>query len=401
MIQLQEKSDCVGCEACAQRCPKHCITMQEDAEGFFYPQIDTEKCIDCGLCERVCPVIHQGEPRKPLVAYAAKNQDESVRLNSSSGGVFTALAEYVIAQKGVVFGARFDESWNVVHDYVETVEGLSAFRGAKYAQSRIGLCFLQAETFLKQGRQVLFSGLPCQIAGLKMFLRKEYDNLITVDLFCHGVPSPMVWERFLEEEIATPHTQLKSISFRDKTSGWKNYSFSYLQEDADGVHLRRMLSTKNLFMRGFLADLYLRPSCYHCPVKKQKSGSDITIGDFWGISRTYPQFDDDKGVSAVLINTAKGKSLWLDIINQLETKETTYQVISLGNPALERAAQCPEKRDVFFRNPNLSIASRVKRLCFTRELKNQLKHNVRKILSSVGLLEFIRKVRNKGKYQSV
>lgn len=401
MIQLQEKSDCVGCEACAQRCPKHCITMQEDAEGFFYPQIDTEKCIDCGLCERVCPVIHQGEPRKPLVAYAAKNQDESVRLNSSSGGVFTALAEYVIAQKGVVFGARFDESWNVVHDYVETVEGLSAFRGAKYAQSRIGLCFLQAETFLKQGRQVLFSGLPCQIAGLKMFLRKEYDNLITVDLFCHGVPSPMVWKRFLEEEIATPHIQLKSISFRDKTSGWKNYSFSYLQEDADGVHLRRMLSTKNLFMRGFLADLYLRPSCYHCPAKKQKSGSDITIGDFWGISRTYPQFDDDKGVSAVLINTAKGKSLWLDIINQLETKETTYQVISLGNPALERAAQCPEKRDAFFRNPNLSIASRVKRLCFTRELKNQLKHNVRKILSSVGLLEFIRKVRNKGKYQSV
>lgn len=173
MIEIVEKSDCVGCEACVQRCPKQCIVMKEDAEGFLYPQIDIEKCIDCGLCERVCPVINQGEPRKPLVAYAAKNQDESVRLSSSSGGVFTALAEYVIAQGGVVFGARFDESWNVVHDYVETIEGLSAFRGAKYVQSRIGQSFLRAETFLKQGRMVLFSGLPCQITGLKKILAER------------------------------------------------------------------------------------------------------------------------------------------------------------------------------------------------------------------------------------
>ncbi len=347
MIRIKHKSDCCGCEACVQRCPKRCISLHRDQEGFLYPLVDESICIDCGLCERVCPVINQGEPLKPLVAYAAKNQDESVRLSSSSGGVFTALAEQVIAQGGVVFGARFDESWNVVHDYVETVEGLSAFRGAKYVQSRIGLCFLQAETFLRQGRQVLFSGLPCQIAGLKKFLRKDYDNLITVDLFCHGVPSPMVWERFLEEEIATPHTQLKSISFRDKTSGWKNYSFSYLQEDADGVHLHRMLSAKNLFMRGFLTDLYLRPSCYHCPAKQCKSGSDLTIGDYWGIQQAHPELDDDKGVSAILVNTDKGAAI-LQAVQQVSLYESTFEKVVKCNPALIKSAQEPTKRSLFF-----------------------------------------------------
>lgn len=347
MIRIKHKSDCCGCEACVQRCPKRCISLHRDQEGFLYPLVDESICIDCGLCERVCPVINQGEPLKPLVAYAAKNQDESVRLSSSSGGVFTALAEQVIAQGGVVFGARFDESWNVVHDYVETVEGLSAFRGAKYAQSRIGLCFLQAETFLRQGRQVLFSGLPCQIAGLKKFLRKGYDNLITVDLFCHGVPSPLVWKRFLEEEVATPHTQLKSISFRDKASGWKNYSFSYLQEDTDGVHLHRMLSVKNLFMRGFLTDLYLRPSCYHCPAKQCKSGSDLTIGDYWGIQQAHPGLDDDKGVSAVLVNTDKGAAI-LQTVQQVSLYESTFEKVVKCNPALIKSAQEPTKRSLFF-----------------------------------------------------
>lgn len=347
MIRIKHKSDCCGCEACVQRCPKRCISLHRDQEGFLYPLVDESICIDCGLCERVCPVINQGEPLKPLVAYAAKNQDESVRLSSSSGGVFTALAEQVIAQGGVVFGARFDESWNVVHDYVETVEGLSAFRGAKYVQSRIGLCFLQAETFLRQGRQVLFSGLPCQIAGLKMFLRKDYDNLITVDLFCHGVPSPTVWKRFLEEEVATPHTQLKSISFRDKASGWKNYSFSYLQEDTDGVHLHRMLSAKNLFMRGFLTDLYLRPSCYHCPVKQCKSGSDLTIGDYWGIQQAHPELDDDKGVSAILVNTDKGAAI-LQAVQQVSLYESTFEKVVKCNPALIKSAQEPTKRSLFF-----------------------------------------------------
>lgn len=202
MIDIKEKKECCGCNACAQRCPKSCITMREDSEGFLYPEVDKEICIDCGICEKVCPVMYQGNKRKPLAVYAVKHKNNEIRLSSSSGGVFTALAESVIDEGGVVFGAKFDDNWCVVHSYSETKEGLAAFRGSKYLQSRIGDSFKKVECFLKANRKVLFSGTPCQIAGLKRFLRKEYDNLLTVDFVCHGVPSPGVWREYLNEETA-------------------------------------------------------------------------------------------------------------------------------------------------------------------------------------------------------
>ena len=211
MINIEDKKQCCGCSACVQRCPKQCIVMKEDEEGFLYPVADKDVCIDCNLCEQVCPVLRQREEREPLDVYAAFNKNEEVRMQSSSGGVFTALAESIIKEGGVVFGARFNEDWEVVHDYVETVEGLSAFRGSKYVQSRIGCTFSQAEQFLKQGRKVLFSGTPCQIAGLKLFLRKEYENLLSVDFICHGVPSPGVWRQYLNEFIALMGNKKNSV----------------------------------------------------------------------------------------------------------------------------------------------------------------------------------------------
>lgn len=323
MIKIDSKEKCCGCWACVQRCPKHCITMVEDDEGFLYPKVDSSLCIDCSLCEKVCPVINQGEPRIPDMVYAAKNLNEEIRMVSSSGGIFTLLAEEIIAKGGVVFGARFNEEWDVVHDYTETIEGLSAFRGSKYVQSRVGKCYSQVEEFLKKGRKVLFSGTPCQIAGLKRFLRKEYDNLLTVDFVCHGVPSPGVWREYLKEEIARQcdgkntvlshpvlngrDARIESISFRNKSLGWKKYSFALTFSVSDGhgeknsVLLSEPLN-KNIFLRGFLADLYLRPSCYACPSKSFKSGSDITIGDFWGVQHVMPEIDDDKGVSVVMVN---------------------------------------------------------------------------------------------------
>lgn len=192
MIEIKDKKDCCGCSACVQKCPKQCISLKEDNEGFLYPEVDKSMCINCGLCEKVCPVLHQGESRKPLKVYAAKNQDEEIRRQSSSGGIFTLLAEKTIQDGGVVFGARFDEHWEVKHDYTETIEGLAAFRGSKYVQSRMEDNYRKAEMFLKQGRKVLFSGTPCQVAGLKRFLRKYYGNLLTIDMVCHGVPSPLV-----------------------------------------------------------------------------------------------------------------------------------------------------------------------------------------------------------------
>ena len=214
MIEIKDKSQCCGCNACVQRCPKQCIAMCEDEEGFLYPEGDEAICIDCGLCENVCPVINQADARIPLQVYAAKNTDEKIRMHSSSGGVFSILAEQTIKQGGVVFGARFDENWEVKHDYTETIDGVSVFRGSKYVQSKTGDTFKQAEQFLKQNRKVLFSGTPCQIVALKRYLKKEYENLLLVDFICHGVPSPGVWSCF------SPNGMPLLRVFRSETNAW-------------------------------------------------------------------------------------------------------------------------------------------------------------------------------------
>lgn len=332
MIEIKDKSQCCGCNACVQRCPKQCIAMCEDEEGFLYPEVDEAICIDCGLCENVCPVINQADARIPLQVYAAKNTDEKIRMHSSSGGVFSILAEQTIKQGGVVFGARFDENWEVKHDYTETIDGVSVFRGSKYVQSKTGDTFKQAEQFLKQNRKVLFSGTPCQIVALKRYLKKEYENLLLVDFICHGVPSPGVWRKYLKQVIAltcdkntvSSHLKLllsernalvEGISFRDKRLGWQKYSFSLTLSTTDESGNKNTVSlseslNENLFMRGFLANLYLRPSCYACPANKGKSGSDITLGDYWGISSLMPDYDDDKGISAISVNTEKGKAVY-------------------------------------------------------------------------------------------
>lgn len=366
MIHIVDKSACCGCNACVQRCPKHCITMREDEEGFLYPFVDQSLCIDCGLCERVCPVLRQGEARKPLKVYAAKNLNEEVRMSSSSGGVFTALAERVLDEGGVVFGVRFDENWDVVHDYVDNKKDLVAFRGSKYVQSNVGTCFQKAESFLKEGRRVLFSGTPCQIAGLRLFLKKEYDNLLTVDLVCHGVPSPKVWRTYLEETIARQceknsvfshstvkrKSLIKGISFRDKRLGWKKYSFSLTLSTTEGsgakntVFLSDVL-TKNIFLQGFLHDLYLRPSCHACPSKCFKSGSDLTIADYWGIGRYYKDFDDDRGVSLLIVNTSKGENFQSELL--INAFETSYEEALSGNRSMKHSAAIPRYRNEFWK----------------------------------------------------
>jgi NAD-dependent dihydropyrimidine dehydrogenase PreA subunit len=380
MIDIKEKKNCCGCEACVQRCPKSCITMREDNEGFLYPEVDKNICIDCGLCEKVCPVINQAEERKPLAVYAAKHKDEQIRMASSSGGAFTAIAESVIDEGGVVFGAKFNQDCDVVHSYTETKEGLGAFRGSKYVQSRIGESYKEAEGFLKAGRKVLFSGTPCQIAGLKRFLRKEYDNLLTVDFICHGVPSPGVWREYLKEETARQcgeknsvlqrpiherNALIEGISFRDKRLGWKKFSFALALSTTNGSGAKNtvLLSeplNKNIFLRGFLADLYLRPSCHACPSKSFKSRSDITIGDFWGVQNVMPEIDDDKGVSVVMVNSEKAGTLVEKI--SIEKFFVKYDDVLPYNRAIELSTKYTIKRDSFFLNQNVSFDKLVHRL---------------------------------------
>ena len=347
MIKITDKQNCCGCSACAQACPKQCIVMTADEEGFLYPSVDISKCINCNLCEKVCNELNPYNTRTPLKVIAAINPDEAVRLNSSSGGIFHSLAKSTIDAGGVVIGARFDQNWQVVIDYAEDMKGVEAFMGSKYVQARIGNAYIEAKYFLEEGRKVLFSGTPCQVAGLNKFLRKQYENLLTVDIICHGTPSPKVWGKYLAETV-TEINQISSIKFRNKSNGWKNFSFNLQYNSNDNTISLLSPFRDNLFMKAFLKDIILRPSCYNCKAKGCSSQSDITIADFWGIEKILPKMDDDKGTGMVLINTDKGEKSINGL--QLHTKEVEYEAIKPLNPACYQSAKKHPKREWFFKN---------------------------------------------------
>lgn len=374
MINIQDPKDCCGCSACAERCPRCCITMQPDEEGFVYPKVNQNECINCNLCDSVCPIINENISDKPISVIAAKNMEDDIRKQSSSGGVFTALAEKVIREGGVVFGVCFDEYWQVIHSYTETSDGLTAFRGSKYVQSNMGNCYRYAEQFLKDGRTVLFSGTPCQIAGLKSFLRKEYENLLTVDIICHGVPSPLVWSRYVETlrpkdeagENSVSSLKNKSVItdlfFRDKRAGWRKYGFSAWCGATGGSdentvfpseHKKRIkyeILQQNVFMRGFLQHLYLRPSCHSCKFRNFKSKSDLTLGDFWGVKNVCPEFDDDMGVSIVIEKNNRMTSYLENNIISITIPENSYGKAFKGNTPLFRDSEPNDKRNIFWRD---------------------------------------------------
>ena len=278
MIEIKSKEDCCGCYACYNICPKQCITMKTDNEGFWYPKIDKNKCINCNLCEKVCPIIN---PVKRVdskkIAYASMNKDEQVRMKSSSGGIFSILAEYIIKNNGVVYGAGFDEDFNIKHKRILYSTDLDLLRGSKYVQSSIGDIYKQVKNDLENNNPVLFTGTPCQVEGLRSYLRKEYVNLITMDFICHGVPSPLVWEKYLKKMKKSKQENIKNIYFRNKDIGWKLFSLKIIFD-------KRIYSNdlnNDLFMKGFLQDVYLRPSCYNCKFKKINRISDITVADFF------------------------------------------------------------------------------------------------------------------------
>ncbi len=330
MVKIVDLPLCTGCSACYSVCVKSAITMTENSEGFLYPRIDASKCIECGKCEKVCPILHTEQAHKPLNVYAAINPNEAIRRESSSGGIFTMLAEFILDKGGVVFGARFNEQWEVVHDYTETKDGLAPFRGSKYVQSNVGETFQQAKDFLSQGRKVMYTGTPCQIAGLRRFLGKKYDNLLTVDVVCHGVPSPLVWRDYLRSVTSNKIEQITSVKFREKSTGWKNYSVKICGQE--GNPFVNEPYRQNLFMQLFLKDFCLRPSCHTCPAKSGKSGCDLTIADYWGIND--PDWDDDRGTSLILVQSCQGQQL-LDSCD-IPKKQTNYEDAFIHNPSIEK-----------------------------------------------------------------
>ena len=334
MITLKHKRDCTGCHACQQICPTSAIEMIADQEGFLYPKVDTAKCVECGKCIKTCPVIHPNKPQNPTHVYASYSNDSKVRGNSSSGGMFTLMARKTLASGGVVYGAHYTAQFEVEHLGIESEEEIHKLRGSKYSQSRINNCYSELKAHLNDNRQVLFVGSPCQVAGLKRYLGKEHDKLTLIDFICHGVPSPMVWQRYLSELNLK---EITHISHRDKSTGWHNYSVNI-----KGVN-HEQTATKILtpffsdtYIRGFLSDLYLRPSCHHCPTKGFSSGSDITIADYWEAERTIA--DDDKGLSMVIPHSPRGQALFesLDTTTQ-QGKTSSIQKIAYSSPRIPKA----------------------------------------------------------------
>ena len=348
MIVLDSKLNCCGCTACSQVCPKQCITMKMDEEGFKYPIVDAEQCVDCGLCEKVCPYLNSYRiPKEKPASYACKTKDDDLRERSSSGGLFTVVATKVIKDGGVVFGAKFDSEWNVVHGFTEILEGLADFRGSKYAQSDLGDSFKRVKDFLKAGRIVMFTGTPCQIAGLNHFLQKSYENLITVDLICHSVPSPKVWSSYLKE--IENNDKVVSVTFKDKSEGWAKYGLFIKGENGildKGNHL------ENIYMKAFLSNLTVRPGCTNCPARCYKSGADITIADCWGFNKNHPDMNDDRGMSLALLHTSKGIQLYNSVLSQLDSLQIPYvEVEEKGNHSpIILSPKFHPYRSLFFRD---------------------------------------------------
>lgn len=357
MLRFTDKSQCCGCTACSSICPKQCIQMIEDKEGFLYPQINHSTCIDCGLCEKVCPVLHPIQTKEKPAVFAAINNNLEVRMQSSSGGIFTLLAEQIIQRGGVVFGVCFDKNWEVVHRYTETLEGLTCFQGSKYVQSDMGASFQDAKRFLDQGREVLFSGTPCQIAGLKNYLRKSYPTLLTVEVACHGVPSPKVWKSFLAGK-----RNITQISFRSKCKGWKSYHMILEYEG----HKEVIPSGKNPYMSAFLSDLSVRPSCFACPAKINHSQSDALIADFWGIDQIQPEIDDNKGCSLVMVNNTK----ILSLLHQLDCHlyPQSFDSAIKYNRAIVESFHQPANREFFFSLLSRCVFSTAYRMTTTNNI---------------------------------
>ena len=345
-MKIDQLKNCSGCSACFNACPKNCITMNDDSEGFWYPEVTKDICINCGLCEKVCPVLKKYEGNPKGRAYAAINNDEDVRLKSSSGGIFTLIAQEVIARGGAVFGAAFDGDFKVKHILVETIGDLEKLRGSKYVQSKIGDAYKLAKKLLEGGRLVLFSGTPCQISGLKSYLGKPYENLILQDIICHGAPSPKVWDRYIKfrEEKASATTQ--NVSFRNKQYGWKKFSMLFDFKDSTR-HLKTL--AEDSYMKAFLSDLSLRPSCYDCHSKSAERESDITLADFWGVENVAPDMFDNKGTSLVLVNSSKGEKLFDAIKDLVTAKEVDFDEAIKYNSATTKSVAKPKNRDKFMK----------------------------------------------------
>ncbi len=345
MICVDKKEMCCGCSACVNCCPKKCITMKEDREGFLYPEVNRQECTNCGLCEKLCPVLNKTELSGDTRAYAVFACEDGIREKSSSGGVFSLLAEQVLCEGGYVFGCAFDAKLKAEHIGITDYSELKRLQGSKYVQSDLKSSFHTVKQLLEEGKQVLFSGTACQMEGLKKFLGKHYESLLLVDVVCHGVPSPKVWEQYKEYQERIYDAKISGLSFRDKSKGWKDYRVRLNFENGQTYVSR---SWDDIYMKSFIKNLISRPSCYDCKFRQWHRESDITLGDFWGAELVLPQWNDDKGISLVLIHSEKGQRMLQSISEKLRIKEVEKEAAVEKNRSVIAPIVVPKEREKFF-----------------------------------------------------
>lgn len=365
MIKIIDNHNCCGCGACEQICPRKCITMEEDKEGFLYPIVNSSECINCGLCEKVCQYINPFESKQePISTYAFVAGDSNLRKESSSGGLFSRLAESVISKGGYVIGASFDKEWNVSLACVDKKDQLESLRRSKYVQASVGGMYKQVKELLENGKTVLFCSTPCQVNGLKHYLKnKEYSLLYCVDFTCHAVPSPLVWRDYLH---AVCPGKVDSVTFRNKElNGWNNYS---LEIRGNGKTVVAEGNKQNLYMRGFLRNLYNRPSCENCASRCFTTGSDLMIGDFWHVEHYHNDdiFNDNQGVSLAMSLTPKGDCLMqqLSLGNTLLKVPYTEAEATKTHSCIIHSFRPHSQRKLFFRLYNRRWVKQVIRFCF-------------------------------------
>ena len=390
-INIAKKEDCCGCSACVNVCPKQCIEMRADFEGFAYPTVNNDLCINCGLCKKACPITNSPLKminEKPL-AFVAQNLDESKRIESSSGGMFSLIAEYVINKGGVVFGAAFDVNWQVRHISVDDVDSLYKLRGSKYVQSDIGNSYKDAKNLLEKGIWVCYSGTPCQIAGLRNFLRKDYETLVLVDVICHGVPSPKVWNKYIDFHT-NEYGPIEAIFFRNKKFGFAGSTMAIFYKSGKRTYLGQELQ---FHKETFFRDLSTRPSCYECRFKNQSHVSDISLFDCWHVNEFNSSKDDDLGTSAVLVHSEKGKRIIKELENKMWCETVDFdKLVSLDGKMVLQSIKKNEKREEFFKDLDVKNVPEMIAKWTPLTLKKRIVQLIKPTIHRLGILNKLKRL---------
>ncbi len=394
MINITNKKECCGCTACRNICPKDCIVMEADNEGFLYPHVDGNKCVDCGLCEKVCPILNseaeQPNPNQKGAIVAHKNDE--ILLQSTSGGAFTAIGEYIIENGGKVFGVEMDSNCHVHHTEVDTVPDLIKFRNSKYVQSQLDDTYRKVKSYLDKGILVCFSGTPCQIEGLRHFLHKKtYENLILVDVVCRAVPSPMVWKSYTDF-LKTQHGNLTEVRFRDKGLGYQYSTMTVKCQDGffsrDGIE-------SDAWLRMFFSGMIIRPSCTDCRFRRRYRHSDLTIWDCFNVSDISKSFDETKGATRVLIHSQKGERLFDAMKKYMQYENKDPEILIKGLTELSKSPQEHKNKQQFFADYQTMPMDKLLQKYYPKTAKVRLKKYGRLALNKLGLDRAVKKMKRK------